>query len=796
MTAPRPFPPSTGLIPRWLAIVLVVYTIMAVIYSLATPIFEPPDEVFHFPVIDHIADTGTLPVQDTGVETLWHQEGSQPPLYYMLSALLVLPVDRSDLEARQVRNPHARIGVGLATDNQVTVKHDWDAESFPWSGTALAVHIVRLFSVALSIGTVIACYHIARLAVPGAPAVHITAVLLATFNPMFLFISGAINNDNLINLLSAVTLALLLVIWRTGLTRRRLWLLAVLMALASLSKLSGLALYPTAALVVLLVHLRDRRPLRDLLTAGVIVVAVWAVLAGWWYARNIQLYGEITGMDRMLDIYGTRGGTPSASDLYDEFEGLRLSFWGVFGMLNVIAPQWWFDYADALAILALLGFVVWLARFVVTRRTRHAAHPANDTPPVWTLPGIRQRLVHPFWHDAIPVWVLVLHTLVVFAALINWTIRVPASQGRLLFPVLGALMTLVALGVAQLPPRRARPLLTPLVALPVVVTGIALPFHTLRPTYARPPTVAAVPEDAIPIDARFGPIELLGVAVSDRAPEPGDERDGLDITLYWRPTGHTERDMSFYVQVLGLPDPDADSGYQQIAKIDSYPGGGLLRTTTWELDRIYADSYTLPIAAGARTPVQPVLKIGWRHYETGAEFDPVTLDGAPRDPVTVQAGRVVGDSAQLPDGAPVNAVFGRALRLNRAAITPQSTTPGETLAVALEWEALARVQEDFAVLVHLVPAPDLDPGSQDYGQPASQGDSSPRNGRWPTAAWAVRVPFTDTYTVPLPDDLPPGAYRIAAGLYRPGDFSRLPVTTELATLPGAVILPQTVTLTR
>ncbi len=265
--------------PRWLLVVLAVWTALAVVYSAASPIFEPPDEVFHFPLIDHIARTGSLPAQDPAVETLWHQEGSQPPLYYLLSAPLLLPIDRSDLEARQARNPHARIGIGLATDNQAIVLHDWDAEAFPWRGTTLGVHLVRLFSVLLGLGTVVCIAHIARLAAPGRPAVQLTATLLAAFNPMFLFISASVNNDTLVNLLSAAVMALLLHIWRAGLTSRRLWALALLLALASLSKLSGLTLFPVAALIVLLVHVRDRLGWRSLLRAGLLVVAVWTVVA-------------------------------------------------------------------------------------------------------------------------------------------------------------------------------------------------------------------------------------------------------------------------------------------------------------------------------------------------------------------------------------------------------------------------------------------------------------------------------------------------------------------------------------
>ncbi len=41
----------------------------------------------------------------------------------------------------------------------------------------------------------------------------------------------------------------------------------------------------------------------------------------------------------MIEIIGARETTVTVSSLIDEFEGLRLSFWGVLGMLNVIAPQ-------------------------------------------------------------------------------------------------------------------------------------------------------------------------------------------------------------------------------------------------------------------------------------------------------------------------------------------------------------------------------------------------------------------------------------------------------------------------
>src|SRR5262245_1023885 len=79
--------------------ILAVFIILALIYAWATPPLEASDELWHFGLVNHIADTGELPVQVPGVRTAWEQEGSQPPLYYLIAAVLVKPIDRGDFAA-------------------------------------------------------------------------------------------------------------------------------------------------------------------------------------------------------------------------------------------------------------------------------------------------------------------------------------------------------------------------------------------------------------------------------------------------------------------------------------------------------------------------------------------------------------------------------------------------------------------------------------------------------------------------------------------------------------------------
>src|SRR3972149_2073100 len=95
---------------RTIQIILAGYVILGAIYSLATPIFEASDEVSHYAVIQYVAEEARLPVQQPGVKTAWEQEGSQPPLYYLLMALATKWIDTRDANDRMYPNPHAAPG--------------------------------------------------------------------------------------------------------------------------------------------------------------------------------------------------------------------------------------------------------------------------------------------------------------------------------------------------------------------------------------------------------------------------------------------------------------------------------------------------------------------------------------------------------------------------------------------------------------------------------------------------------------------------------------------------------------
>ncbi|MBI5878065.1 MAG: phospholipid carrier-dependent glycosyltransferase [Chloroflexi bacterium] len=121
----------------------------------------------------------------------------------------------------------------------------------------------------------------------------------------------------------------------------------------------------------------------------------------------------------------------------------------------------------------------------------------------------------------------------------------------------------------------------------------------------------------------------------------------------------------------------------------------------------------------------------------------------------------------LPPGAPrdVNARFGDEIELHAVDWRPPSTT-SSTAYLTLEWRALSKPAQDYTVFVQLLGADN---------RVAWQSDRPPVDGFRPTSTWMAGETVSDRYAFRRPDNLPPGGYRVIAGLYDWRTGARLPV---------------------
>jgi 4-amino-4-deoxy-L-arabinose transferase-like glycosyltransferase len=727
-------------------IILVLFVVLGTTYSLVTPLFEASDEISHYPVVQHIATTGTLPVQRPGVETLWEQEGSQPPLYYLLSAALTFWIDTSDLQTVRWRNPHAKLGIPLDPDNKNMVIHT-QAEAFPWRGTALAMHLIRFFSVALSTGSVALTYHLIRAIWPEEKQVALLGMALVAFNPMFLFITGSVNNDNLMVLLGTWLLVLVVRIAKEGLTPRRSITLSVVTALATLTKISGLTLIPLIGLA-LLIHALKTRQWKQVLLTGLGLIVAWLVLAGWWYARNLILYNELLGTNTHIAIVGGR--QIGLWELRREWYGFWVSYWALFGAVDILADQEVYLFYAAISWLAVGGLIWWIARTIV-RKT---------------------------WDDLILPALMALQVAITFAGVLRWTTITYASQGRLMFPVIGAISGLMAYGMLNwLPSRPAwRAGGLALVAASLLVVAAIAPFRYIAPVYALPPTVSEIPTAATPVGVEFGGLELVAIETYSVTTQVGGR---IPITLYWRANRPLEQNYSLYLHALGR-------GYEEIGKIDSYPGAGALPTTLMQPGVIIRDTYSIRLKEDFTAPtiVRVAVGVGLWQPDLYVILRGNGPDGQPLNgDVIVEAGVAYPHNltdCTIPEGTPQQADFGGFARLWASPLNGNYRA-GDTVPVTLYWDRLADTPVNWTVFVHLI-------GTD--RQPIAQGDGPPVNGDYPTSLWREACQVEDVHFLHLPADLPGGNYSVLVGLYDAADpaYGRAPaISTDGSPYPDNAV---------
>jgi 4-amino-4-deoxy-L-arabinose transferase-like glycosyltransferase len=717
-----------------LALILLAFVLLGCVYSLVTPVFEASDEIFHYPVVKYIADGRGLPVQDPRAEAAWEQEGSQPPLYYGLAALATAWINTDDMQAVRWRNPLSNIGRPLTPGNKNLVVHT-AAEAFPWHGSVLAIHLIRFLSLLLQAGTVFLTYHISRVVWPEREELASLAAALVAFNPMFLFIAGSVNNDNLITPLATWVLLLLALTLKEGwLSYRRAALLGLLLGLVALTKLSGLGLLLLAAVVLTVVAARQRA-WGAWLRWGVILVGMVALIAGWWYVRNWRLYGDPTGLNVMLEIAGRRDISPSWRELLAEFEGFRMSFWGVFGGFTVVAPGWLYNLYDLLVLAGIVGWVVLAWR----RRGRWQAERI----------GLILLLV---------AWILT-----VGLSLVRWTSQTLASQGRLLFPAIAAVAVLLATGLAGWAAERWRSRIVLGLGSGLLIIAAAIPIWVIRPAYAMPPLLDAsqVPADASPADLIVGEtMRLLAYELPQDTVRPGAD---LPVRLYWESIAPEDRDLSVFVHLFGRDMTLA-------GLVGSYPGLGAYPTTLLRPGQVVADTYPVPVTITATVPSLLRVQVGLFQYGVADEAPVAAFDSAGRP-----ANGMIGTVRLLPPRPPTYQISepvrfdldGQALLLGYD-LPAETVRPGEAVTLTLYWQAQARMSEDYHVFVHLV-------GPMPEEGTVAQHDKVPLDGDWPTWAWEPGYTVRDEYSLQLPVDLQPGTYQLRAGLYRLSDGQRVPV---------------------
>jgi hypothetical protein len=482
-----------------------------------------------------------------------------------------------------------------------------------------------------------------------------------------------------------------------------------------------------------------------------IVIGVAAAISGWWFVRNWRLYGDPTGLNVFVEVQGRRTGAPVLRDWIDEFGTFRWTYWGLFGAVDVMAPLWVYRVYDALSLLGLVGFVLWIVR----RRQ---------------LRGLWLSLRDPQLDAAKSLWwIPALWSAFLFVSVLRWTWIFYSFQGRLMFPNIGGISALLMLGLCQWVPKRLRPAASMGIGLSLLVIAAMLPFTSILPAYAQPEPLAL---SDVPERARVDPVDVGSVArvvgweleeqiVPAEAAAQGEA--SVDLVVYWQAVSPDGGDYVSFARLLGRD-------YELAGEINRRPACGMVPTDLWKPGQVWRDPYRIPVAEHAHAPSRLRVEVGLYSPKAGETLGAIQVGEAKLPPPCEGPDVEHPLTVELSDGVTL-------LGYNLA---PEEVTAGERITLTLHWEVRQPPSADYQVFVHLL---------GEGPEPLAQGDGPPLRGDYPTSMWAAGETIADPRPIQLPDGLPKGHYRLAVGLY---DLQTLRRLTRLDGKGDTVEIPESV----
>ncbi len=458
------------------AIALIAFA-NAASWALITPAFNAPDEPDHFAYAQYFAETGRAPARVPDARVPYSTDQAMGLNAVNVFSQVSLPdgrppwlaVDQRAWEHEVATIPHPADnggGVTVAASPHQPAYYALLAPAYlavRSQSTFSQLTAMRLVSALLGALVALCAFGVIREVLPRQPTAALAAGLLVAFQPMFGFISGAVNNDNGINAAAALALYLTIRGLRRGLTWRIALALGATLALAPLMKETGFEIYPAVAVGLVGMAWRRHR-LLDTRAWAALAAAFLAVRAGWSLLQpvfyppvaghveggGIAAAGALTTAEQMPGrflVYLWELFLPRLSFMGDlfppgwPFKAIYVERgWGAFGWYTWIFPNWVYN-----AIIFAMGLVALLALSAAVRE--------------------RLAVLSRFFEVAVialfPICVLVAVEAAFFAP--NGGRTVVAEQGRYIFPAIAALAAIAVSGTFGLGRRWHVPLATTLV---------------------------------------------------------------------------------------------------------------------------------------------------------------------------------------------------------------------------------------------------------------------------------------------------------------------------------------------
>jgi hypothetical protein len=423
---------------HWLILIFALYFLLAVGYSLLMPLWEAPDEPAHYQLAWHLATYDEYPSDEVNYER------HQPRAYYYFGSRVIRALDTVDTELTRFRRPKEY----PFTIRKPERRFEWTDQNYRplWGAYILRWVNIVVGGVALWLN-----WKAFKRIAPDEPFLCLAGFAFAALTPQYLHIMSSVNNDALGTLAGALLfyVAIRFLIYPTTLFGALSILLAILLPL--FTKLTVLPVSAAVLTILAWKWLFGFSQRRWLLYSGLFIL----VGAGTFYLlfpETVQsAFSEV-----QWRLFSLRKNALTEKYIRSVSSQILWTYWGKVGWLAVGLPLWIIQLLTGLGVTGMILNIYSLIRLRVR--------------------GVQLGL----W---LVVWSVALLTML---AVFRNGLTTFATQGRLLFPAIGALSLLMVAGWYYTLPARAQHYLPLSVILLFLFCNLLLWQTGVIPIYYQP----------------------------------------------------------------------------------------------------------------------------------------------------------------------------------------------------------------------------------------------------------------------------------------------------------------------
>ncbi len=284
------------------------------------------------------------------------------------------------------------------------------------------------------------------------------------------------------------------------------------------------------------------------------------------------------------------------------------------------------------------------------------------------------------------------------------------------------------------------------------------------------PVPKDIPDDVVPAQhiqrAQFNDdLLFLGYDVIEAGARDGKVR----LNLYWQCLREMEENYRMYLKLI-------NGVYHVWGKQDGLPVSNSYPTNHWKRGIVVRDKREIEILPGT-PPGFYQIEIELYNLSADEWVSPLNSDELLIGPVQIPRRKTPPIEA-LDIEHPLEAELEGKVRLLGYNME-SGFRPGDGIHLTFFWQALAKMEKDYTVFIHLI---------DEEGKLWGQKDSEPADGFYPTTAWEAEEIVRDQYDLVISPEAPPGEYQIEVGMYLVETGERLEIVDREGKSMGSRIV--------